>query len=206
MRSRRLLPHLLLALTLGAAVPVFSQVVPAATGGQGLPISIGAGISSFNPDFDNGRMLAGVLWIDFIPPLPTRLHGLGLEVEGDDIAFDPNKAQARIREQVASGGATYAIRSFRGVRPYAKYLMGFGNVDYPIRTGSYHQTRTVTTCGGGASFRVLPGVSVRAEYEYQFWPDFWITSEKNLKDAGSLNPNGITVGASYQFSSLHLRF
>ena len=94
----------------------------------------------------------------------------------------------------------YSWRNFKNFSPYAKFLIGYGNVDY-LRASSIraHDSRTVTTLGGGAEFRAYRNVWVRGDYEYQFWPDFW----KNNVPAGSLTPQGFTVGATYDFSSSH---
>jgi Outer membrane protein beta-barrel domain len=200
----RYFPHILAALVCSLTMAGYSQVGPAASEHEGLPITVGAGVGNFNPDFDNGRMVAGTVWINFRTPLPPVLNGLGFEIEGQDIAFDPNYAQTvgHIKEEIASGGVTYGRWDIHHFRPYAKALMGFGNADYPTRTGFWHQTRTVTTLGGGLVYPVLPAISLRAEYEYQYWPQFWIGSPNN----GSLNPNGFTIGATYQLSHLFVHF
>ena len=95
-------PHILAAFVCSLAVAANAQVLPTASEHEGLPITVGAGVGSFNPDFDNGRMLAGTLWINFRTPLPPVLDGLGFEIEGEDIAFNPNHAQSigHIKEEV----------------------------------------------------------------------------------------------------------
>ena len=45
--------------------------------------------------------------------------------------------------------------------------------------------------GGGVDYRVGGGVSLRADYEYQFW--------RHIFGPRDLNPNGITIGATYDF-------
>jgi hypothetical protein len=52
--------------------------------------------------------------------------------------------------------------------------------------------------GGGLDVRVFRAVWVRADYEYQYWPNFWITKANPTTGAG-LDPQGLTVGAIYHF-------
>ena len=191
---------------LSVASTAFSQVVPAATTTGGLPISVGAGVSDFNRSFDNGFGLGDKLWIDFGLPLPQRLHGLGIEAEGEQVGIHP-AAQDKdgIREEVASCGATYSPYDFRKIDPYIKFLLGYGNVDYPAATGPYHQTRTVYTAGGGATYPLFAGLSARMDYEYQLWPNFWVKGPSYLT-GNYLTPYGFAVGASYQINRIHLHF
>jgi opacity protein-like surface antigen len=197
----KLIPKLVFAaLFILAVSPVYSQVGP--SGNQGtLPISVGFGFSGFNPGYNGGMLMGGTIWIDFTPPkLPQILRGLALEAEARDLSLNRSAFQVNLREDVASGGVIYSWRNFRNFSPYAKFLMGFGNIDYvrtpPIRS---HDTRTVTSLGGGVEYRAYRNVWVRGDYEYQHWPDFW----KNTTPAGSLTPQGFTVGATYDFSSSH---
>lgn len=189
----------------GAASSALAQTVPAATGPEAYsPLAVGAGFSVFDPGWTNGHMLGGTLWIDYTPnSVPRFLRGIGAEVEARDISIETNaKAQYDIREDVASGGVIYSLPRFGRFRPYAKYLVGFGNCDYPTRyKPRYHQTRTVTSVGGGLDYRAFKskGIWLRADYEYQFWNDFFIYSAASKKPPGILSPSGFTVGAMYHF-------
>ncbi len=202
----KLVPPVLAALALSVASTAFSQVVPAATTTSGLPISVGAGVSDFNRSFDSGSDLGDKLWIDFGLPLPQRLHGLGIEAEGEQVGIHP-AAQDKdgIREEVGSAGAIYSPYDFHKVHPYVKFLLGYGNVDYPTTAGPYHQSRTVYTVGGGASYPLFAGLSARIDYEYQFWPNFWV-KPPTFTTGASLTPYGFAVGADYQFNRIRLHF
>lgn len=196
----RFLPHVLAAVLCSLAATAHAQVVPSARESGGWPISVGAGLGSFNPNFDNGRMMAGTLWIDFKVPLPQWLQGLGLEIEGGDIAFDRNSAQAHNKEEEVAGGLTYGRWKYHQFRPYVKALRGFGNGDFPTARSYYHETRTVTSIGGGFVYPILDAISLRAEYEYQYWPRFWFNPRVN---GASLDPNGFTIGAIYKIGPWH---
>lgn len=192
------------ALFVGSAYLSFAQVVPSASENR-LPLAVGAGLSSFNPDWAHGRMLGGTLWADYTPNwVPQRLHGIGLEVEARDLNYHRSPSQpANLREDIASGGVIYSWRHFHNFRPYGKFLMGFGNTDYEGKTlVRGHDSRTITSLGGGAEFRVFRHVWVRADYEYQSWPDFF---KHTAAPSGRLNPQGFTLGAMYNFNRPHFR-
>jgi opacity protein-like surface antigen len=98
----------------------------------------------------------------------------------------------------------YTWLHFHNIRPYAKFFAGYGNTDYGTLTTPerrYHDSRTITSVGGGAEFRAYRNLWVRADYEYQFWHDFYFQSTP----AGELNPQGFTFGASYHLSSPRFR-
>jgi len=79
--------------------------------------------------------------------------------------------------------------------------MGFGNMDYMTNSlQRIHQTRTVTSLGGGVEIRVVRSVWLRGEYEYQDWPNF-----RGGKSSPPLNPQGGTVGVMYHFGRPRLR-
>jgi opacity protein-like surface antigen len=180
-----------------AAYPAFAQTVPAAKKGS-LPLAVGAGLSGYDPYLGQGRMYGGSLWIDYTPNrVPSFLHGLGLEVEARDISLGHSSSQpSNLREDTAQAGLIYSWRRFRNFRPYAKALGGFGSIDFNNRSPVYsHDTRSVFFAGAGVDYRVFRRVWVRADYEYQFWPD--------LLGRTTFDPQGFTVGASYHFSRPH---
>jgi opacity protein-like surface antigen len=189
---------------LAASLPLFSQVVPAATG-SGLPQwSFGAGFSDFNPDLGHGRLAGGTLWIDYtVKGLPRSLRGISIAIEGRDLSFDRSSTEAVLRVDTAGGGAIYKWPHFTNFRPYANVIVGLGNIDYMVsKTEKYNQSRTVTSIGGGLEFRALRSVWVRAGYEYQYWPNFFIT-KVNSPYGAPLDPQGFTVGATYNIG--HVR-
>jgi hypothetical protein len=194
----KLFPPLSLAVLLVFSTHFSYSQVAAAARTKTIPLTVGVGLSSYEPDKGAGRLLGGTLWFDYSPTfLPHRLEGLGIEAEGRDLSLNRSSDQsANLREDVASGGVLYAWRHFYAFRPYGKYLMGYGNADYEGTDGSrHHDSRTVTTAGGGFEVEAYHRVWVRADYEYQFWPDFF----KATHPAGKLNPQGITLGVSYHF-------
>jgi hypothetical protein len=179
------------------AAHAVSQVVPSAEK-RVIPFAVGGGFSSYLPDRGNGRMLGDTLWIDYRPVFLTRLlPGISIEAEAHGIDFNRSSSQPNVREDTFSGGVNYRWSRYRNFRPYGKFLLGYGSIDF-LPAGSYgHDTRTVTSTGGGVEYRVFHNVWVRADYEYQFWPDIF--------GHRVLNPQGVTVGAMYDFAPYHRR-
>jgi len=185
---------LLAALVVSAAIPACAQVTPEATAG-GMPLTVGAGFSNYYTDW-NGYLSGPTLWADWnLYQLPSHLRGLGIEVEGRDLNYVRTGGVPNLRMDTIGGGPIYNIRPLfhRKVQPYAKYLAEFGSIDFTVQgfPNYHHDTRTAQAPGGGVTVRAFQNVLVRADYEYQFWPD--------LGHGNDLNPRGFTVGVAYDF-------
>jgi len=120
-----------------------------------------------------------------------------------DLQIAPPVELPGMRHDTAEGGGIYTWRHLAKVRPYGKFLVGFGSMDFPKSTllrpnGTpySHDTRTVYAPGGGVNVDITRHVALRVDYESQFWPHF-------LGHATALTPNGLTVGATYSFSPFH---
>jgi len=179
------------------ALPVFAQTGPAAIQG-GVPIVIGAGVSIFSPDWGPGRRMVGVsAWVDFFPRgLPRKLDGLGIEAEGHAIDHGvTSNVPSQLREDTGEFGGIYAWNRYRNFRPYGKFLAGVGSIDFPPYGTYSHNTFLVMSPGGGVEYRLWQHVWIRGDYEYQYWHQPFGPND--------LNPNGFTVGTSYDFR--HIR-
>jgi opacity protein-like surface antigen len=191
----------LAALFLVAAIPVQSQVVPAATEG-GIPLEVGAGFSDYAVDWGPVRMQGGGIWIDYnFYRIPSFLRGIGVEAEAHDISLArPSGMPSNFRQDTAGGGAIYTWRHYHNLHPYGKFIVGFGSIDFlgAFRDLPYysHDTRTVYAPGGGVEYRVFRNIWVRGDYEYQMWPHIF-------QHAQTLDPVGFTIGASYDFKHMH---
>jgi opacity protein-like surface antigen len=210
MRLRLFPPTSLAVLLVFSAFPIFAQVSPAGVV-KTLPLNVGVGFSNYDTGFGSeklaqgsDRLNGGTLWLDYDPNwMPRRLYGLGIMAQGRDLNLGQPSNQPFLREDVGSGGAIYRWNRYFLVRPYGEFLEGFGNADYKTQYGfRYHQTRTVTTAGGGAEFDAYHRLWVRADYEYEWWPNFFISglSLEGKDPAAKLDPQGITVGFSYHFN------
>jgi hypothetical protein len=199
--SQRLFPKLTLAiLFVAVAVPVFSQVAPAATEG-GLPLTVGVGVSDYDLDFCCGTRMVGISayvdWDLFI--LPGVLKNLSIQAEGNAIDFGPPARMPNARQDTGLVGVKYTYRRFRNLQPYGKFMGGIGSVDFtqPLVPYYTHDTFAVFAPGGGVEYRLWRRVWVRGDYEYQFW--------EHTFGPRDLNPQGFTIGASYHFRQTDAR-
>jgi opacity protein-like surface antigen len=195
-----------------AAYSTLAQIAPAATQSSN-HFAAGVGVSGYDlddkSDYLQGFLLGGTLWIDYkLPFMPGFLSGLGLEAEARDLNYGRFSAiSTNLRMDTASGGMTYHLNHYVKFHPYGKYMMGFGNVDYgktpnPITSHPFQETRTITSVGGGVDYRISQNLWARAEYEYQFWPNFWKQPITHIHGP-SLTPQGLSVGVMYHFNHRH---
>jgi hypothetical protein len=192
MRLTLPLKLIFVALLITAVFPVYSQVTPAARQGS-VPIVVGAGFSDFSIDWGPGRRMEGIsAWVDWYPNrMPTVLNGLGIEAAGHDINYGLPAGISKMRQDTGEVGPIYAWNHYRNFRPYVKYLLGIGSIDFPP-TGPYsHDTFLVFSPGAGVEYRAWRHVWIRGDYEYQYWHQTFGPHD--------LDPNGFTIGASYDF-------
>jgi len=195
----KLIPRLLpIALLLATLSPAMAQVSPAARqGGGSIPIVLGAGYSNFSMDWGPGHRSSGITaWVDLYP-FPGIVRNLGIEAEGRTSQWGnpiPN-----LRQDTGQFGAIYSYSGFSRIHPYAKGLVGIGSMDFPPfkPTPNYkHDTFMVNSVAGGADFQAFQNLWIRADYEYQWWHNVF---------GGTFTPNGITVGAHWDFRSANSR-
>lgn len=195
----RLIPILLLVLVV---FPIHSQVRPSATGPQsGIPVVIGLGGANYSLDWGPGHRMDGITaWVDYYPwGMPPKIHGLGAEVEGRDLNFNRPTGLPKMRQDTFLAGPIYSIPHFKAVKPYGKFLMGIGSIDFPPNKSVYpyytHDTYFMTAIGGGADFKIYGHFYARGDYEYQWWHHTWGPHD--------LNPNGVSFGVLYDFRPTH---
>jgi opacity protein-like surface antigen len=188
----------LATLFLAATLPASAQVTPSFQQRR-VPLVVGVGFSNFNTDW-NGRLSGATFWADWnFNKRPSFLQGFGIEVEGRDLNYGRSSgAPKNLRQDTLEGGVIYTWRHYRNFHPYGKFIAGLGSIDFQhIRPTYSHDTRAVWAPGGGVEYRAWQNVWVRGDYEYQFWPDFF--------SYHALNPNGVTIGVSYDFGHIHAR-
>lgn len=182
---------------LTAALPAISQVAPSATQG-GLPLIVGGGFSRFYTDWA-GNLSGPTIWIDWNLTQFHHLNGLGVEIEGRDLNYIRYSDDPKLRQDVGGGGPIYRWHHFSRFDPYGRLFFGLGSIDFsnPYTPTYTHDTRFVLAPAGGGEYRLWGGIGIRADYEYQVWHDF--------KNHHALNPQGGTIGMTYDFSRMHSR-
>ena len=194
MRWKSMVVPVLALFFMGAALPARAQVTYSAETGK-LPFTVGVGVSNFSDDWgiQDPRQVGITMWVDWrLPRMPPLLDGLGLEFEGRDVNYATPSYLPGHRMDTALGGVMYQFRRRSHIRPYGKYLLGIGSIDFPSPGATYvHDTRTVYEPGGGVDVRFWNRFSARAEYDYQFWHQIFGPND--------LTPNGFTIGVVYDF-------
>lgn len=175
-----LLPPLLLTRAV-----VWAQAAPAVLGGDHT-IWAGAEYSNFKPDFGPPQRLSGIgTYVDL-----NWSSRWSAEGEMRFLRFGGFNGEAE--DSYLAGPKISLFRRGR-FKPYAKFLVGAGVIDFPykIGNGSYFAFAP----GGGIDYRVTRRIALRAEYEYQFWPSApGIVGEPS----NGLRPNGFSAGFAYR--------
>ncbi len=176
-----------------AATSLHGQVQPpVSTGGSAL--SVGSAFALYNANLGRNRLDGVTVWADWQPGfLPQVLHGLGLEVEGRDLSIANSSGPPAVsRMDTAGGGPVYTLYRYRNFRPYAKFILSYGSIDWNNPDPFFkHETRTVYAPGGGFEQRVYRRFWFRADYEYQAW----------AKISGyTIDPQGFSFGVSYHLN------
>jgi opacity protein-like surface antigen len=172
---------LFLCLSLLLASHAVAQVAPAMQAPR-FNLQVGGEFSIFKPDFGAQSLLGIGAYADLDLP-----RWIGVEAEARTLSF--NKYQNKLRMDSGSGGARFFFPYHQRLVPYAKGLIGFGSIDFPFHGPYDHDTMLLYTIGGGADYKLSHRISIRGEYEYQFWPDFL---------GKGLSPHGVNIGASYR--------
>jgi hypothetical protein len=151
---------LVLAVLFGCAGTSHAQV--ASPGLQRIErLSVGVFGSGDTLQYGPRKMLGYGAFVDG----DTSSH-IGIEGEGRWIEFHQ---RANVHAETYSIGGRYHF-VFGRLQPYAKGLVGFGNFTFPY---NYAQGRyLIVTAGAGLDYRWTHRVSLRADFEYQDWPQF----------------------------------
>ena len=192
MQRCRFLLNVLVLILIFCNTCAIGQVTHQAEEGN-VPLKVGFGISDYSIDWGHSRRMIGIsAWANWgLKGVPPFMRGTGIEIEGHHIAYDRPSGLIKMKQDSGLGGVTYEWRHYDRVRPYGKFMIGFGSIDFDGPPNYTHDTRTILAPGGGVDVRVWRSVFVRADYEYQFW--------RQIFGPHDLNPQGFTIGAAYDF-------
>jgi opacity protein-like surface antigen len=186
---------------------VLAQAPESAVGGNS-SLWVGAEASGFNPDYSCGsdvplgckNQLAG----------PTALFDFnvaprwGVEGEARWLHWDGPGGQI---ESNYLGGGRYRVIRYRRLDFWVKMLFGAGLITTPYypEAGSLKGSYFAYAPGGTVEYRLTRRLSLRADYEFQFWPSFAgppsfnSTTGTLIEHGNGLTPNGFSLGVNYRF-------
>lgn len=159
--------------------------------GERPPLSLIAGgsYSFFDAAYGGYHLLGPTAYVEFSPIVWDHVAG---EAEGRWLTM--NGAQG-FREYNYLAGPVYRITlsEHRSLHPYVKGLIGVGVIDFPehLAYGRYF----ATALGGGVDWSLNRRWRLRADYEFQIWPD--APGVPGLP-SGAMKPNGVSVGFTYR--------
>jgi hypothetical protein len=172
-------------------------IAPILAGGQTVyeaeraPVSFSTGgaFSFFDAAYGGYKVMGAVAYVNFSPLIWDHV---GAEAEGRWLTFNASRG---FREYNYLAGPVYRITlsEHRRLHPYVKALVGQGDIDFPnhLAYGRYF----VLAPGGGVDMTLTRRWRLRADYEYQIWPD--APGIPGLA-SGVMRPNGVSVGFTYR--------
>lgn len=172
----------LLALLSAGCHVVWAQYRPTAEG-PGSNVTVGGGVSAFQAQYGQRWLGGGFAFVDVHPH-----WRYGLEGEVRYLRFHTNED---VKQATYLGGLHVYLRPQK-FRPYGKFLVGVGHIDFPFgyATGNY----LALAPGGGIDYQVNDWLSIRpVDFEYQMWQKF---------DFGAMHPYGFSSGISIRLNPI----
>jgi hypothetical protein len=188
-------------------VAAMAQSPESATGGNS-SFWAGAEFSSFNPDFTcsssapfgcRGQLFGPTALFDFnVAPK--------WGAEGEARWLHWNGYGGQIESNYIAGGR-YRIIRYHRIDLWAKFLLGGGLITTPgyPAAGSLQGSYFALAPGGTIEYPLTDRISVRGDYEFQFWPAFAgpptfnPTTGAVIQHDNGLTPNGFSLGVNYRF-------
>ncbi len=154
-----------------------------------LSLKVGGEFSYFDAAYGGYKPMGVTAHVNFSPIVWDHVGG---EAEGRWLILNGSQG---FREYNYLAGPVYRITmsEHRTLHPYVKALVGAGVIDFPnnLAYGRYF----VMAPGGGVDVSLTPRWRLRADYEYQIWPQ--APGIPGLS-SGAMMPNGVTVGFTYR--------
>ena len=176
----RLLPRrsalLVATLLLIANLTCIAQSRESATSGHSF-LWVGGAVSGYYLQYGQTKNLGVTGYVD-----ADTIRRFGVEAEGRWLDFHEKN---NVHAETYLAGPRYHFNMGR-FQPYAKGMAGLGKFNFPFNYA--HGTYFVIAPGGGFDYRLSPRWSARADFEYQYWPQFTF---------GPMSSGGLSVGVRY---------
>ena len=176
-KSPMLLAMALLFAVVACGRCALAQSVESANAGRPF-VSVGVAASGYTLGYGDRRIIGLSAWVD-----ADTVRRLGFETEFRRLEY---RQTANVHAETYLTGVRYHLNLAR-IQPYVKVLGGYGHFNFPYNyaKGSYF----VIAGGGGVDYRLNPRWTVRADVEYQSWPQFTY---------GPMNSIGANIGIRYR--------
>jgi hypothetical protein len=152
-------------------------------------LTAGGSFSYFVADFGGYHVMGPTATVDFSPIIWDHV---GAQAEGRWLMINGPDGFSEYNYLI---GPVYRITltAHRNLHPYVKALLGGGIIDFPkgLAYGRYFAIAP----GGGVDLTLTPRVRLRADYEFQIWPD---APGIPGTSSGIITPNGVSVGVTYR--------
>jgi opacity protein-like surface antigen len=192
---------LLVAIAIGfASLSCAAQVVPDVVRPP-LSFTAGGGMNYSSGDWGNGDINR---WGPSAWATLSVWRDLSVIAEGHSMIWGGNDLASQYKYFAGGGGLIYTSGYWGRFQPFVRGGADFASLSHPDNgTGHFHQSSYIWALGGGAEYHIKGNVWARAEYLYDFFPDFHssISNENH-----SLNPHGINFGATYRFGPAGSKF
>jgi opacity protein-like surface antigen len=151
--------------------------------------TLGGAYSFFDAAYGGYKVMGATAYANFSPLIWDHV---AVEGEGRWLTLNASRGFAEYN-YLAGPVYRFTLSEHRRFHPYVKGLVGAGVINFPnhLAYGRYF----VIAPGGGVDYTLNPRWRLRADYEYQIWPqapDIPGTSSSAMK------PNGVTVGFTYR--------
>jgi hypothetical protein len=170
----------LLVLMCAAVTFVRAQAVESATSRE-LTITAGGLASGFQPGDGHSTLVGAGTYVDF-----HFSHWVQLEAEGRWLRW--NEYQGEHEDTYLIGPRVPILQIGSGTTIFGKALIGYGKMTFPFQYG--YGSFTALAFGGSVDHHLGRKLSVKADFEYQYWPK-WLNNT-------SLSPYGASVGFGYR--------
>jgi len=195
------IPAVIFLAVVAGAVGAHAQTVPDAYA-RGLSINAGGMLSGFQPDYNGTGVPASA-------PPSNYAAGFGPYVDVKITPWVQFEAEARWMRLNEFHKSVYEDNYLIGPRlpiyrahfwkatPYAKFLVGYGKLNFEDNNGWGRYTDLAF--GGGLDVKWSRRLTIRAaDFEYQMWPSW----SEGTKQTYTLKPYGLSIGVAYRVFGL----